>query len=158
MKKILAVLLASVMVLGMTACGGKEESSAPSTVGGILLEDFKSDASGSAQEIADRVITNEIIPFGGASMPVEEGFLMGFDNAEITGFEEAVMFAPMMGTIPFVGYIFDLEDGADTDAFMQTLKDSANLRWNICTEAEELTVDSEGDKVFFLMSPKTFEE
>ena len=56
MKKILALLLVSVMALGMTACGGKEESSAPTTVGGILLEDFKSDASGSAQEIADRVV------------------------------------------------------------------------------------------------------
>ena len=91
-------------------------------------------------------------------MPVEPGFLVGFDNAEITGFKEGVMFAPMMGTIPFVGYIFELEDGADVDGFKQTLEDSANLRWNICTEAEELTVDSEGNKVFFLMSPMNFED
>jgi len=39
-----------------------------------------------------------------------------------------------------------------------TLKDNANLRWNICTEAEELTVESEGNIVFFLMSPKNLEE
>jgi len=158
MKKVLALLLITIMSLGAVGCGGNEETAKPTTVGGILLEDFKSDVDGTAQEIADRVIANEIIQFGGATMPVEPGLLIGFDNAEITGFEEGVMFAPMMGTIPFVGYIFDMEDGADTDAFMQTLKDSANLRWNICTEAEELTVDSEGDKVFFLMSPKSFEE
>jgi len=158
MKKVLALLLITIMSLGAVGCGGNEEAAKPTTVGGILLEDFKSDVDGTAQEIADRVIANEIIQFDGATMPVEPGFLIGFDNAEITGFEEGVMFAPMMGTIPFVGYIFDMEDGADTDAFMQTLKDSANLRWNICTEAEELTVDSEGDKVFFLMSPKSFEE
>ena len=90
--------------------------------------------------------------------PIEAGLLMGFDNAEITGFQEGVMFGPMMGTIPFVGYIFELEDGADVDAFVKTLKDNANLRWNICTEAEELTVDSEDNTVFFLMSPKKFEE
>jgi len=158
MKKLLALLLVSIMSLGTVGCSAEKEAEEPTTVGGILLEDFMSDTHATAQEIADRVITNEIIPFGGATMPVEPGFLMGFDNAEITGFEEGVMFAPMMGTIPFVGYVFDLEDGTDADAFVQTLKDSANLRWNICTEADELTVDSEGDKVFFLMSPLSFEE
>ena len=91
-------------------------------------------------------------------MAVEPGLLNGFDNAEITGFKEGVMFSPMMGTIPFVGYIFVLEDGADVDAFKDTLEKNANLRWNICTEAEELTVDNEGNTVFFLMSPKNFEE
>lgn len=156
MKKLLALCLAVIMMVSVVACGGKEEE--PTTVGGILLADFKADASGSAQEIADHLITNEIIPFAGGAVPVEPGFLVGFDNAEITGFKEGVMFAPMMGTIPFVGYIFELEDGADVDGFKQTLEDSANLRWNICTEAEELTVDSEGNKVFFLMSPMNFED
>ena len=94
----------------------------------------------------------------GGATPVEPGLLSGFDNTEIKGFKEGAMFGPMMGTIPFVGYIFVLEDGADVDAFKTTLKDSANLRWNICTEAEELTVDNEGNTVFFLMSPKAFEQ
>ena len=43
-------------------------------------------------------------------------------------------------------------------AFAETLEDNANLRWNICTEAEELIVESEDNTVFFLMSPKKFEE
>ena len=153
MKKILAMLLIAVMVMGLAACGGGAD-----TVGGALLEDFKANPEGTAQEIADRLIANEVIEFAGATMPVEPGLLNGFDNAEITGFKEGVMFAPMMGTIPFVGYIFVLEDGADVNAFKQTLEDNANLRWNICTEAEEMTVDSEGNTVFFLMSPKAFEE
>ena len=154
MKKLLAVLLIAVMVMALAACGGGNAG----TVGETLLEDFKSDNAGTAQEIADRLIVNEIIEFAGATMPVEPGLLAGFDNAEITGFEEGVMFSPMMGTIPFVGYIFTLEEGADVEAFKSTLEANANLRWNICTEAEELTVDSEGNKVFFLMSPKSFEE
>ena len=90
--------------------------------------------------------------------PIEAGLLMGFDNAEITGFQEGVMFGPMMGTIPFVGYIFVLEDGADVDGFVQTLEDNANLRWNICTEAEEMVAEADGNHVFFLMCPKNFEE
>lgn len=157
MKRIVTILLAAIMVLGTAACGNTGESK-PETVGGILLEDFKSDTEGTAQEIAERLIANEIIPFQGGVMPVEPGVMAGFDNAEITGFESGVMFAPMMGTIPFVGYIFELEDGQDADAFKQTLEENANLRWNICTEAEEMTVYSEGNKVFFLMAPKNFEE
>lgn len=157
MKKITAILLVAVMALSMVACG-KKEAKAPETVGEFLLADFKEDASGTAQEIGDRLITNEIIPFMGGAMPVEPGLLSGFDNTEIKGFKEGVMFGPMMGTIPFVGYIFVLEDETDVEAFKTTLKDNANLRWNVCTEAEEITVDSEGSTVFFLMSPKEFEE
>ena len=81
-----------------------------------------------------------MLPFEAVTMAVEPGLLMGFDNAEITDFKEGVMFAPMMGTIPFVGYVFALEEGTDVEAFKTTLKENANLRWNICTEAEELTI------------------
>ena len=163
MKRIIALLLVAIMVLGMVACGttkedDKEETKKPETVGEILLNEFKDNPDGTAQEIAERIIGNEIIPFTGGATPIESGLLSGFDNAEITGFKEGCMFGPMMGTIPFVGYIFVLEDGADVDAFEETLKDNANLRWNICTEAEELTVESEDNTVFFLMSPKKFEE
>ena len=38
------------------------------------------------------------------SMPVEEGYLAGFE-VEIKGFKKGVTFGPMIGTIPFVGYI-----------------------------------------------------
>lgn len=164
MKRIIAILLAMTVVLALVACGGnkednqKEEAKKPETVGEILLKDFKDNPQGTAQEIAGRIIANEMIPFMGGVNAVEPGLLAGFDNAEITGFQDGATFGPMMGTIPFIGYIFVLENGADVDAFITNLKDHANLRWNICTEAEELTVDKEGSTVFFLMSPKKFEE
>lgn len=170
MKRIIAFLTAALMAMSMTACNSNTDSSsnneattsvattAPSTVGEKLLADFRADSTGTAQEIADRLITNEVIEFMGSAMPVEEGLLSGFDNAEIKGFKEGVMFAPMMSSIAFVGYIFELPEGADVEAFKTTLKDSANLRWNICVEAEELIVENEGNKVFFLMCPKSFEQ
>ena len=68
------------------------------------------------------------------------------------------MFGPAIGTIPFVGYVFVLEDGADVEGFKTTLKDNANLRWNICTMAEEMVCESEGNTVFFLMCPTSFEQ
>ena len=155
MKKAFLIFLVVLVVLGTIGCSAKNDQD---TVGKVLLQAFKSNQDGTALEVAERIITNKCIPFMGGAMEVEPGLLTGFDNAEITGFKEGAMFSPMIGTIPFVGYIFEVEDGTDVDAFMETLKDNANLRWNICTEAEELTLGREGNKVFFLMSPMSFEE
>ena len=162
MKKLVSLLLAMTMAFSLVACGGGAKEEAPTTVGGILAADFKAkveaNESLSAQELADALVTNEIIPFSGAAMPVEQGMLMGFGNAEVTGFSEGVMFAPMIGTIPFIGYVFALEDGTDAEAFVTTLKENADLRWNICTEAEEMVTETAGNKVFFVMCPSAFEE
>ena len=176
MKKFLVTLLAVVMVFSMVACGGKnnetsESPSAPTTavleeveentLGATLLEVFSTEIEANnaltAQELADTLITNEAILFAGGSMPMEEGFLMGFD-ADITGFEEAVAFMPMIGTIPFVGYVFDMEDAEGAEALVDVLKENADPRWNICTEAEETIVGTAEDKVFFVMCPKSLEE
>ena len=132
------------------------------TVGAMLAEEFHAlkaeNPEITAQEMADAILANPMIAFGGATMEVEPGLLSGFDNAEITGFNNGVMFAPMIGSIPFVGYVFTLEEGADTAAFMQTLTDSANPRWNICVEADETVVENADNMVFFVMCPATFEE
>lgn len=132
------------------------------TVGILLAEEFHAikaeNAEITAQEMADKILTNPMIQFGGASMEIAEGLLTGFGNAEITGFNNGVMFAPMIGTIPFVGYVFTLDEGADVDAFMQTLRDNADPRWNICTEAEETIVENADNMVFFVMCPAQFEE
>lgn len=184
----MAIIMSALIMVSMAGCGGSQNTtgdtnatestsstsatenassnsesadsdvSADATVGEKLLADFKADTTGTAEEIANRLITNEIIEFAGMATPVEEGLLSGFDNAEIKGFKEGVMFGPMMGSIAFVGYIFELPEDADVEAFKTTLKDSANLRWNICVEAEELVVENEGNKVFFLMCPKSFEQ
>ena len=127
------------------------------SVAKVLLRDFKEDSSGSAQEIAERLLKNKAVSFAGGAMAVEEGLLTGFDDTEIKGFKEGAMFSPMIGTIPFVGYVFVLDDGTDVAEFKKTLRDNANLRWNICTQAEEMVVENEDNKVLFIMSPMTFE-
>ena len=131
------------------------------TVGTVLANEFHSikveTPDITAQEMADAILANPMIQFGGAAMEVEEGILSGFGNTEIKGFKEGVMFAPMISSIPFVGYVFTLEDGADVDAFMQTLEENADPRWNICTEAEETVVEKADSMVFFVMCPSQFE-
>ena len=201
MKRILALILALVMVCTFISCGKKTEQPADDTttgtvedgtvgdgtVGdGTVSDDTTSDegttddtaTSGdtlgttllavftktaeenpdmTAEEIANIVISDPVIQFGPVTMPIEAGFLSGFDNFEVKGFEEGVMFAPMIGSIAFVGYVFTLADGADTAAFISDLEANANPRWNICVEAEETVTGSVGNKVFFLMCPMSIE-
>ncbi len=142
-----------------TAPESKPEASA-TTVGQKLLADFKSKAGSAsdAMSLAESILANPVIAFSGATMAVEPGYLSGFGDTEITGFSEGVMFGPVIGSIPFVGYVFVLEDGVDASSFVSTLKSSADLRWNICVEADEMVAGSSGNKVFFVMCPKTFEE
>ena len=129
------------------------------SLGQTLLGEFKAmDASTDAYTMAETLIAHELIQFMGGAMEVEPGLLSGFDNYEVTGFEKGAMFGPMMGSIAFVGYIFDLPEGADADAFVTALKDNANPRWQICVTADETIVEVNGDKVFFLMSPLTLEQ
>ena len=180
MKKLLCVVLAGAMLASITACGAKttdtkpaettvaateattEARKEPETLGEALLFDFEDrvaeNAEATAQELAEGILTNELILFQGGAMPVEEGYLMGFDNVEVKGFEEAVMFAPMIGTIPFVGYVFDTENAESAEALAAVLTENANPRWNICTEAEETVSGVADDKVFFVMCPKSLEE
>ena len=172
MRKLLCALLAGAMLASVTGCGTKAETTTveettearkePETLGEALLFDFEDrvaeNAEATAQELADGILANELILFAGGSVPVEAGYLMGFDNVEVTGFEEGVMIVPMIGTIPFVGYVFDTENAESAEALEKVLTENANLRWNICTEAEEMVSGTAEDKVFFVMCPKSMEE
>ncbi|MGN1451366.1 MAG: hypothetical protein ACI4XQ_04670 [Eubacteriales bacterium] len=201
MKKLIAVILAVLMLASLAACAGGEgkdtsadvttagetttgadtsdtadtadtsdtadtadtsdgPDSADGTFGEILKDDFVAImAEGSltsAYDIAEKLSTNEHILFMPMAMEVEPGYLSGF-TTEITGFESGATFGPIIGSIPFVGYVFQLADGADVDAFMDTLENSADLRWNICVTADQMVVEHVGNTVFFVMCPASAE-
>lgn len=138
---------------------GNQGAVSGESLGQTLLGEFKAmDASTDAYTMAETLIGHEMIQFMGGAMEIEPGLLSGFDNYEVTGFEKGAMFGPMMGSIAFVGYIFDLPEDADVDAFVTGLKDNANPQWQICVTADETIVEVSGDKVFFLMSPLTLEQ
>ena len=153
MKKILSLVLCAAMVLPLVACASKKggDLSPANTLKAEFVELAKGGES--ALQIAEKLVTNKIIPFAGGAMEVEPGLLAGFDNYEVKGFKSGAVFMPMIGSIAFVGYIFTLEDGADVNAFMENLKANSNPRWNICVAAEETLVSNVGNKVFFVMSP-----
>lgn len=128
------------------------------SIGSNIASDFKEKAADlSAEKVVEELLVNTaVVDLGLMMIPVQEGLLTGFDNYEVKGFKEGYAFAPMIGTIPFVGYVFEVEE--DMDAFVENLKTNANTRWNVCTEADETVVEVVGSKVLFLMCPSTLEE
>ena len=133
------------------------------TLGGKLWDAFvaakEEKPEISAEELANLLVTNEAILFMGGAMPLEanQEFFNGFDEYKITGYESGAIYMPMIGSIPFVGYVFELPAGADVDAFVKSLNDNANPRWNICVTAEQTVVGAYENTVFFLMCPASLE-
>ena len=111
-----------------------------------------------ANKLAQSAVLAETYP-SIAAMQTEVGptYLAGFDE-EIDGYKAAYTVAPMIGTIPFVSYVFEMEADADVDAFVSLLTEKHNLRWNICTAAEEMQCVINGNYVFFVMSPLSVEQ
>ena len=168
MKKILTVLLTALLLVSLVACGGAKTTDITpevdeTTVGGQhwakFVSELEANPEATAEELANALIGLEINQFMGMAMPMEAGaeYFPGFDNYAITGYEACANFMPMMGSIAYVGYIFDLAEDADVNAFVQSLTDNANPRWNICVEADQTVVGTKGDKVFFIMCPSTYE-
>ena len=127
------------------------------TIAQALLKAFEAETenSGDVEAIATALSENEAVSeVGMVVMTVEEGYLNGFD-AEISGFTQGAYFAPMIGSIPFVGYVFETET---PDELVETLDSHAMLNWNICTVADEKVVSANGNLVFFVMAPYTFEQ
>lgn len=125
------------------------------TLGGKLYLNFLEQIQGNndIEAVATAISTEEITGYNCVVMPCEEGYLAGFDE-EITGFDKAVSFAPMISTIPMVGYIFEVEN---PDEFKNLLEEKANPAWNICTQADEMVVEVYDNYVFFVMCPNADE-
>lgn len=171
MKKLLVGLLIATMAFGVVGCGAKQDNNAAQgqteqvvgtteseindDMGKGMISQFKEliagDANISTEDIANEMSQNAMFEMAMGAMPVEPGFLNGFDDKEIKGFKEGAMFSPMIGSIPFVGYVFKVDDATSVSDFVKELKDNANLRWNICTEADQMLVTNVDNTVLFVM-------
>ena len=161
MKKLVAIVLAALMALSMIACGAQKEEE-PTTPAGILVKAFKEEAKkgSSTEDIAYALAENEILPFMTGAMELFDDEYTWFPGLTETpsGFKTAYSFGPMIGTIPFIGYVFELEDASKADAFIANLEKIADLNWNICTQADEMKSGKEGNKVCFVMAKKSFDD
>lgn len=173
MRKLLATFLTAVLVSALVGCGAKpnvtdtpatdnnetpatEETPSQtgatyddSTLGGKLANMFVEGIN--ANKTMD-TIANQLAEASDMDCMVVDavpGYLNGFSE-EIDGFSKGIQFSPMIGSIAFVGYIFETDDA---DALMAKLNAAADPRWNICTEAAETVCIKQGNYVFFTMCP-----
>ena len=146
MKRIISVILAVSLVAALAGCS-KEDS--PDTLGQKYVAVFDKSKETTADAVVSELLNQVETEISLDKVDVEEGYLAGFDN-EISGFSKAVMFTPMIGSIPFVGYVFETDD---TDKLLSTLKENANPAWNICVEADETVYSVKDGLVLFLMCP-----
>lgn len=176
MKKIAALMLALTMLISIVACGGNNETTTGTTATTegttVATDNTTTDVATtteattaatteagtkitvSVEEAANAVIAkvaelteNMMVPMG---MMMEPGYLTGF-NSEIAGFAECFCFMPMIGTIPFVGYVFRVSDASQADEFLKTLEDNTNMRWNLCTAADTKVVSIHGDLILYVL-------
>lgn len=117
------------------------------TIGAKYLAAFASCEATTAGDSVDALIALGAFETELVRMDVSEGYLNGF-TAEISGFTSGSMFSPMIGSIPFVGYVFETEN---PDALLASLSACADPSWNVCTTADETVSLVKGNLVFFLM-------
>lgn len=128
------------------------------TLGYVFFEKFleikKADPTKNSEAVVNEIMSSKLgtaVQFP-MVMPVEPGFLSGF-STEIDGFESATVFAPGMMGVAFIGYVFDLAEGADVEAFVKKVTDNSDRRWNMCTEAEMIAVGAYKNSVILVMCP-----
>ena len=180
MKKVSILILVLIMALQLVGCACQRTpdptdptQSTQSTQTGVITPDVKENSTAAKlwaefeqavtqnndaapKDIASILVERMADTFFGEATQLEKDaeFFTGFDNYKITGYKDGAVYMPMMGSIAFVGYVFELEDTIDPSAFLKSLTDNCNPRWNICVEADQTVAGAIGNRVFFLMCPK----
>ena len=162
MKKNKIILMISIFILSIsffTGCGTKENTTQVEnkTVANTLSETFEKEIKKQKdiEKVAQTLSESEVIVPAVQTFTISEGdYLSGFKE-EVKGYDKVVGIAPMIGTIPFIAYIFETENPKE---LAKMLEENAMLNWNICTEADEMKTTIVDNYVFFIMSPTSFEE
>ena len=161
MKKNKIILIVSIIVIALIGgtvwyLSSNKQSNEIKSVALSLSEVFESEIKKEKdiEKVAKKIAESDvIIPEVQTFVIGKDDYLAGFKE-EIKGYKKAVGIAPMIGTIPMVAYVFEVDEPKE---FVKTLEDNAQLNWNICTVADEMKVTVVSNYIFFIMAPKSFE-
>ncbi len=156
MKKLMAILLTTVLLFGMTACGcQKQEDPTVNTTEGQTTP-----LSGTMEENIQKLMQANPAEFMGGMMPLdltdtsEEGLwalksYTGLDSAkDIT---DAAAYEPMTGAQAFSLVMVRVADGANAKDIAQKMKSNIDPRKWICAMADQVMVAGYRDTVMFIM-------
>ncbi len=146
MKKLMTTLLC---LLLLASCGTKQDDIPETSSEGTKQLKVFEKASESESDIfkIGEALTKTDPELSLEMAEVEPGWLSGFSE-DVTGFTKGVVVAPIIGSIPYIAYVFESED---PEALLKELDEKHNMRWNICTEADEKVSAIKGNLVFYIM-------
>ena len=146
MKKLMTTLLC---LLLLASCGTKQDDIPETSSEGTKQLKVFEKASESESDIfkIGEALTKTDPELSLEMAEVEPGWLNGFSE-DVTGFTKGVVVAPIIGSIPYVAYVFESED---PEALLKELDEKHNMRWNICTEADEKVSAIKGNLVFYIL-------
>lgn len=146
MKKIFVLFIT---VLCLVGCASKVD--VPSTTTGIIATTFVQEIqkTDNLDEIGLKIIESVDVEYDLDMNHVYPGYLLGFSQ-DIVHFEDAVIISPIVGTIPFVCYVFQT---SEPELLTKEIENYHDMRWNICTEAEEKILKQDHNFVLFAMTP-----
>ena len=75
--------------------------------------------------------------------------MAGFNIRRIDGIASGAFAAPKINALPFIVYVFKLDGSVEVEEFKNTLRENCDLVWNICTSADTIICENEGDVVLF---------
>jgi|GEM_PF-1990175 len=168
MKKIICAMLSVLIVLsvvGCSGCGNDDKQEFDNSVGGMVAKDFLAALEENPElgvyELVDVVNNSAAVPFETMTERVDEsfGFFTGLAVSGLEGYEEAVYIAPEANWVPFMAYVFSLEEGTKANEFSAMLKESADPLWSetFLIEAAPVVAYS-GNKVLFVLAPEQFSD
>ena len=156
MKQLIVILLAAVMLLGVTACGCARETDPTVNTTMAKAEPLR----GTMEEAVNKLMQANPAEFMGGMMPLdlqdtsEEGLwalesYTGLDSAkDIT---DAAVYEPSTGSQAFSLVLVRVADGANTKDVAQRMKDNINPRKWICATADQVMAAGYRDVVMFVM-------
>ena len=180
MKKFVSIALVLALALSLAACGGNKapETQAPTaapttempteapTTEAPATEAPETEASTveadttTLEGIITAITTMNPVEFMGGTVGLdltdtsEDGLwslkaFTGLDNADLI--TEAMVFEPMMGSIPYSLVLVRAADAANAEAVADAMKAGIDQRKWICVEADDLLVTACGDVVMLIM-------
>ena len=161
MKKILALILAMIMMLSFAACGGNNgETEEPSAEG--ETEATVNPVEGTPEEIIEKLYaefavipefaigTMNLADMDAESFPYYTGLA---DNSKV---KEAAFSEAMMGSQAYSMVIVRLNDAADSESVATEMLNGIDTRKWICVEADDLAVAAYGDLVMLYMADSQY--
>ncbi len=153
MKKVIALILALMMVLALAACGGDnnkgDKDAASNLTDEQLVEKLQGIVDGKTGEMP--VETTSFAALQDAGFETEGLFKNWFNNMDVPAGAKIAVNQPMMGQAHVV-LLIQPGEGQSADDLKAELEKNANPNWMICMTADSVASAVKDGLVLFVMT------